>query len=426
MQMDSPIDERVWKYMFHGMAAVATAAITYSLWREKRDKGSKLNDAFTALKDQDPEQALNAMDEINRKLSEEADSGVSIIAVRNNVKQIISKLKFIKTSENKPCFAALQLSARLCSEPEGRLAFFKAGGYREVLLCLATAHSQGQVKLMEEAAKTLDDITTIDENEIVHATDVPAGTEGCVELSKIGSTVSMLRTLDPGARPEYLIHVTGTFANITAVRAGSNAIKEGTSLTSGGEKKAGIYFFLQLLAHRNVTINENAARVCAHLVNHGPSQHKVMLESEEYVANLCLLLRKSSNSARCAMRIIYMMQFSPLAKEFFEKLDENHGLSFLFRVWISKQNEHEKPIRGMAEALVHHLESHPFCSTRIRELMDINRSDIHHRRSEDEAMKRQMQAERQKQQGMMQQMMMRQAMESGMGMEEMQAAMGGM
>lgn len=48
--MESPIDQRIWKYMFHGIAGFMTARIALSLYNERRLNMSVISEEVQALK----------------------------------------------------------------------------------------------------------------------------------------------------------------------------------------------------------------------------------------------------------------------------------------------------------------------------------------------------------------------------------------
>jgi hypothetical protein len=404
--MESPIDDRLWKYMFHGIAVTTSAAMLYSMYREKRDNSSKLNGAISSTRKKNLDEALEGLNEISRVLDEEARTkkGVSIITVRKNLSAVVTKLKFIPDSENDLCINALRLVRRVCSEPEGRAAFYKARGYRAVMACLSEAHKNGHVRLMEEAAKALEDITEVDPYDIVLPPDVPLGSEGAAELAGYAATTKMLRTLDPGARVSYLVSVTGALANIATLRKGAKALQEGT------DGQPGAFYFLRLITHSNEGVVDKAARALRYITNNGTSQHKLICDPN-HARDIAMLLRGSTSVQVSVLHIVNIMSSSPMAAEFFTAFNADDGLQTMFRVWTKSS---ERQVREMAESLLHKLEHVPATQSTIRTLMDMNRADIHERRSKDEDIKRKQQ-EQMKQQQMMRQMMMREMMGGGGG-----------
>ena len=402
--------------MFHTVAACTSAAFLLSLYREKNASRSKLSQALRQAAQKDPETASKGLVTISNTLDEEKRmrKGVSVIAVQNSLGTIVSKLKFVENSENEVAMSALRLVRKVCAEPEGRHAFYRARGYRAVLQSLSEAHKHGHVRLMEEAANTLEEITAIDVSQIVLPPDVPFGSEGAAELAGFSATTKMLRTLDPNSRVSYLEPVTRALSNIAALMKGTKALQKGT------DGQPGVYYFLRLISHSNESVACNSIRAVRFLSNHGSSQHEVICE-EENVKHIAMLLHGSMEVLMNTMKMIHNMIYSPLANKFFTQFAAEDGLHHLFRVW-TKGND--KVCRDTADALIHMLEKLPATASAIRKLMDVNRADIHERRAKDEEMKRRQMEAMRNQQMMIRQRMMSEMMGGGGGGDMMDMMMG--
>jgi hypothetical protein len=402
--MQSPIDDRVWKYLFHTVTVTATAAMFWSLYRERRDGRSKLSNALTMCRDSDEKKSLAGIQSISAILDDEVRNkkGVSILTARSKLGYILAKVKYVKDSENDTCVSALRLIRRVCDDADGRHALFKAKGYRVILSCLSEAHRQGNVRVMEEAAKALEEVTAIDYANIVLPADIPRGCEGAAELASFPATPKMLRTLDPSCRVSFLSAVAGALCNISVLQKGARALQPGT------DGKLGAYYFLQLLSHTNEAIVEKAMRATRYLSALGESQHALICE-DATVQTLVSVLNASTSIQQNCMRLVHNMIKSSHSEKFFSKFAED-GFPALFRVWTKSS---EKTSRDMAEALVHLLEKSPMTGPRIQKLLDLYRPDIQERRAKDEEVKKK-QMEQMRQQQMMRQAMMQQMM-GGMG-----------
>mmetsp|Transcript_10071 Transcript_10071/g.11444 ORF Transcript_10071/g.11444 Transcript_10071/m.11444 type:complete len:416 (+) Transcript_10071:37-1284(+) len=407
--MESPIDQRIWKYLFHGTAAFFTAGIALSLWNERRKSLSSLNEPFSRLskcKSGDEQAAI--LQDIQSALMEDAQKkkGAARMSVQQNAAALMRCLKLASDGSNS---AAVELAIRIVvrvfgSDVSGRVRLHKAGGYRLLMSVLSESHRQGNRRVMEAAATALLAATEVDDSELVLAHDVPAGAEGACSLTKFPSTVKMLRILDPNAPIVFLNALTGIFANLTALRSGAVAIGAGTDGVSGME------YFLRLLGHGNQGIVEHAARTIRFLARAGVGQRELC--TEEAVASLGSVfdVNRDPKITNAILTIVLIMIDGDNRKEFLHLVEHKSDiLPTLFQVWCRGT---EKTVRDRAEFLVHLLDRTD-CTVTIRRLMEGNRNQILERKSKDEEAKRK-QMQQMKQQQMMQQMMMMQEMGGGM------------
>lgn len=420
--MESPIDPRIWKYMFHGLAALTIARVTVSLYAQRRDALGVLNADFATLKrsaDNRPE-LLAAIQNILNKVNDDARAkkGCAKLAVYGKTAQLVALLKY-KEDTVDVVELVLKLVLRVyAAEAEGRRRFNQAGGYRAVMSVLSEAHKVGNRNLMQDAASTLHALTVVEDGDVVLASDVPAGAEGTYALSQLPSLSKMLRLLDPNSPIMFLNSVTGIFANVCGLSAGAKAVASGTN------DKTGAFYFLRLLDHGNQGVLEHSASALRYLVRADQAHAEISeLENVQKLAGI-FDVNKDPRITNNILSIILLMTSSPSRTAFFKALERTDALTSLFTVWCRAT---EKGIRDRAELLVHVLERLPECSHSIRRLMEANRSNILERKAKDEEQRRK-QMQQAKQQQMMQQMMMQQMMGGGGGPGEgmdMAAMMGG-
>lgn len=407
--MESPINPMIWKVMFNVSAVTLSTALVWSLWRQRCAAFGRLNDPIRRLKSKKPDEVEAALREIASVLDEEAQTrkGASKMGVRSS---LTSVLKHVKYPENEPAnltviALACKIFVKACDDDAGRVAFHDAGGYRRLMYLLAEANRHSNLRVMEEAAFALYELTSVDPANIVLPADVPYGSEGTYALALFPSTTKMLRTLDPHAKASLLVNVVGAFANISVLQAGAKALQVGV------DDRTGAWYFLRLLHHNNDVVIERAARALRFLVNNGSSQHADVCHPEN-VKRLVLLLKEASSTQDSLLMIIRIMLDSPLADKFFTEFVAEDGVSALFHLWCQAS---EKITRDRAETLVHVLEKNKAAGATVTKLMELNRANIHERRAKDEEARRK-QLQQMKQQQMFEQMMMQQMMGGGGGM----------
>lgn len=407
--MESPIDQRIWKYLFHGTAAFFTAGIAISLYNERRKSLGALNETFARLaKSKTADEQASVLQEIQTALVEDAQKkkGAARLSVQENVATLMRTLKLATDGSNS---AAVETAIRIVvrvfgSDVTGRARLHKAGGYRLLMSVLSESHRQGNRRVMEAAAQALLAATEVDDAELVLAHDVPPGAEGAHSLTKFASTVKMLRILDPNAPIVFLNALTGIFANLTALRSGAVAIGAGT------DGVAGVEYFLRLLEHGNQGIVEHAARTIRFLVRAGVGQKELCTEAAVARLGSVFDVNRDPKITNAILTIVLIMIDGENRKAFLDLVEQKSDiLPTLFQVWCRGT---EKTLRDRAEFLVHLLDRTD-CTVTIRRLMEANRNQILERKNKDEEAKRK-QMQQMKQQQMMQQMMMMQEM-GGMG-----------
>lgn len=417
--MESPIDQRIWKWMFHGAAAFFTVRVALSLWNERRSNLSVLNEPLKELQAcKTADEQIPVLQRIFTEIQEEArqKKGNARLAAYAHAGKFMKLLKLLPDGSNA---ATVELAIKVVvrvfgGDAEGRQRLHAAGGYRLLMSVLSESHRQGHRRLMEAAASALHSVTEVDDAELVLPNDVPEGAEGAYSLTKFPSTVKMLRILDPSAPIVFLNALTGIFANLTALRSGAVAIGKGTD----GVK--GIDYFLRLLEHGNQGVVEHCASTIRFLVRAEIGQAELCTESS--VARLASVfdVNRDPKITNALLTVILVMIDGEHRQKFLDLVEHQSDiLPTLFHVWCRGT---EKMLRDRAEFLIHLLDRTE-CTVTIRRLMEQNRTNILERRNKDEEAKRK-QMQQMKQQQMMQQLMMQQ-MGGGGDMDAMAAMMGG-
>lgn len=405
--MESPIDQRIWKYMFHGVASYFAARIAFSLWNERRTNMSVLNEPLAQLaKCKTMDEELPVLQAIFNEIQEEArqKKGNARLALQAKPAAVLKLLKLLPDGSNTSIVElAIKIVVRVFgNDTEGRKALFEANGFRLLMAVLSESHRQGNRRVMEASATALHVVTDVDDNDLVLPHDVPIGAEGAHSLTQFPSTVKMLRILDPNSPIVFLNALTGIFANLTALRSGAIAIGKGTD----GVK--GIQYFLRLLDHGNQGIVEHCASAVRYLVRAKIGQEELL--TEESVQRLASVfdVNRDPKISNAVLTIILIMVDGDHRREFLQLIESKTDiLQSLFVLWCRGS---DKMVRDRAEFLVHLLDRTE-ASVPIRRLMEQNRTNIMERKSKDEEAKRK-QMQQMKQQQMMQQMMMQ---EMGMG-----------
>jgi hypothetical protein len=417
--MDSPIDPRLWKYMFHGLAGLTIARVAFSLYAQRRDALGVLNEDFANLKKNAGNNAevLASLQNILNKVLDDAKAkkGCTKLAVYGKTSQLVGLLKY-KEDNLDVVELLLKLVLRVYApDAEGRKRFHQSNGYRAVMSVLSEAHKAGNRNIMQDAASTLHALTVVDDGDVVLAADVPAGAEGTYALAQLPSLTKMLRLLDPNSTIMFLNSISGIFANVCGLSVGAKAVAKGTNGQSG------VSFFLRLLDHGNQGVLEHSAAAIRYLIRSNESHAEISeADNVRKIASI-LDVNKDPKITNIVLTIILLMTSSPQRSTFFKHLERTDALPALFTCWCRAV---EKTIRDRAELLVHVLERLPECSHTIRRLMETNRSNILERKAKDEEARRK-QMQQMKQQQMMQQMMMQQMMGGGDGGMDMAAMMGG-
>jgi rRNA-processing protein FCF1 len=404
--MESPIDQRIWKWMFHGTAAFFTLRVALSLYNQRRESLSTLSDVFKELKQcKTADEQIPVLQAIYQELQEEARQrkGNARLSAYAHASALVKLLKLTADGSNAATVeVAIKVIVRVFGgDADGRTKLHEVNGFRMLMSVLSESHRLGLRRLMEASAAALCAVTEVDDNELHLPTDVPAGTEGAYSLTKFPSTVKMLRILDPNGPIVFLNALTGIFSNLAALRSGANAIGPGTDGVPGVE------YFLRLLEHGNQGIVEHAAVTIRYLTRAGFGQDVVC--SENNVARIASVfdVNRDPKITSAVLTIILIMIDGDHRKEFLQLVEKTDILSTLFQVWCRAQ---EKMVRDRAEFLIHLLDRTEVTVT-IRRLLEANRTNIMERKQKDEEARRK-QMQQMKQQQMMQQMMMQ---EMGMG-----------
>ena len=418
----SPIDPRLWKYMFHGLAGLTIARVALSLYMQRRDALGVVDKEFDSLKKSakanNHSEVVDALNQILDKINEDARAkkGCAKLAVYNKTSLLVSLLKY-KEDNLDVVELVLKLILRVFApDAEGRQRFHQSNGYRAVMSVLSEAHKIGNRTIMQDAATTLHALTSIDDGDVVLAADVPEGAEGTYALAQLPSMPKMLRLLDPNSPIIFLNAISGIFANVCGLSAGSKAVAKGTN------DKSGAFYFLRLLDHGNQGVLEHSAAALRYLIRAGETHAEISEpDNVKKIAGI-LDVNKDPKITNIVLTIILLMASSPHRSSFFKNLERTDALPAIFTVWCRAV---EKTLRDRAELLVHVLERIPECSHTIRRLIEVNRSNILERKAKDEEARRK-QMQQMKQQQMMQQMMMQQMAGGGGGdMDSMMAMMGG-
>lgn len=412
--MESPIDQRIWKWMFHGAAAFFTLRVALSLYNQRRESLSTLNDVFKELKQcKTADEQIPVLQAIFQELQDEARQrkGGARLSAYANASTLVKLLKLTPDGSNAAMVeVAIKVVVRVFGgDADGRTKLFEVNGFRMLMSVLSESHRLGLRRLMEASAAALCAVTEVDDNELHLPTDVPAGTEGAYSLTKYPSTVKMLRILDPNGPIVFLNALTNIFANLTALRSGANAIGPGTDGVQGVE------YFLRLLEHGNQGIVEHAAMTIRYLTRAGFGQE--LLCTEGNVARLASVfdVNRDPKITSAVLTIILIMVDGKHRKEFLQLVEHSSDiLPTLFQVWCRAQ---EKMVRDRAEFLIHLLDRTE-CTVAIRRLLEANRTNIMERKQKDEEARRK-QMQQMKQQQMMQQMMMQEMGMGGGGMDMM-------
>ena len=406
--MQSPIDDRVFKWAFHGAVFLFSARMLVSLYQQKRAALGCMNEVLRRLRSSSYDDKARALGEVLEALEADlrAKKGTAKLAILKSLRDVADTLKY-DVDHPEDCesgiMTALKVLQKVCLDAEGRAAFHQVGGYRKLMGLLAVTHKTGNVRIMEEAAVTLRELTAIDPGDVVLPADVPAGAEGLYSLAGAQSTPKMLRTLDPQSRIVFLSAVAGVFANVTALESGARAVGKGT------DGFTGLFYFMRLLEHGNPTVVEYACRSLFHLIEFDPSQHKEVgtPESVQRIVQ-CMTSSRNPITLLALLSLVREMIRSKDRAPFFTNFCATDGPQQIFMMWV---RDTEKSVRDRAEILVHMLSREPECASTFNKLMEHNRSAIQERRSKDhEAMRKQQQ--QQQQQKMYNQMMM-QALASG-------------
>lgn len=417
--MESPIPTYVNKAVFNTILGSLALAVSFSLLRERWAVQSRLSPEFKALgKAKSPEERLASWKAVQTRILEDSrmkKTGYKV-ALAKHIKPLRDALERIDESSGveiaEVCLKIIQLG--FAGDEEGRVAFNKGDGCRSVLNVLAKAHKEGHRRLMEEAAKTLEMLTVVDDSLVILPDDIPRGSEGAYSVATRPATINMLRTLDPSGNVAFITHITGIFVNLTTLREGAKAIYKGTDGTTG------LGFFLRLLSHHNRTVVENSSRAVSNFIRAGLGHDEIC-----QVENLALItglisLNSDARAVNAALTVIVIMLDSPYLDAFVSNMENStNGLQSLFNVWTRHT---DKTCRQRAEVLVRLLERLTKASDTIKKLIVMNRASIEERRSQDEA-EAARQRQQQQQQQMMQQMMMQRMAGGDMG--AMAAMMGG-
>ena len=416
--MESPIDPRSWKFLFHAGAAAFTTSVLWSLWLQRRHDLASLSEPLSALRKalrSNAQEAVGgALQDILEVLQEEQRSkkGGARLALFKDSDLLLKAIKLSDDGSNADTAeVALRIVGRVfCSDADGRYRLYRSGGYRVLISTLGKAYQQGHRRLMEAAAATLHAATEVDDDEVILDNDVPHGAEGIANLAAYNSTVNMLRLLDPNAPIVFLNSLTGIFANVCCLRVGSLAVGKGI------DGKTGVSFFLNLLDHGNQGIVEHCAVAIRFLARNKVGHAE--LAQEDAVRRLARIFdaNKDPRITNAVLTVILIMSHSKdHRKQFLETVaNKSDIIQTLFIVWCRGA---EKSTRDRADWLVHALERTPECAVAVRHGFERNRSNIQERKTKDEEARRK-QMQQAKQQQMMQQMMMMQEMGGMEGMME--------
>jgi hypothetical protein len=423
MMQGSPIPEAFWRGVFKTSVSALALGCTFSLLNQRRLATAPAKAPLNALAAAKSEDTVEeALIELLVAVDDEARQKKAMLklAVRGSIAAVVRHASFNSSNERtaKISSLALKLIVKTCGDAEGQTALYHAGGYMKLLKLLAAAHSAGNNRLMDEAAEALGIMTEVDPNEVVLPHDVPAGSEGTAALGAAKTTVQMLRTLDPAARPGFLVHVANIFANLTMLNAGAVAVATGVDGRSGVS-----YLFALLDPRGNQLIIEHASRALCWITMHTNVAHKEFA-TQENVQTLVNLLEGASTPNTLSNVMNVITSFCGLKSQpevralFFKLLQENGGGELLIRTWCRAS---EKETRDQAEMVVGILAKLPLTRDYIMASVEMSRSMLMERRARDEEAKRKDQQQQQQQQ-MFQQMMMGGGgpggMPPGMGGEE--------
>eukprot|EP00758_Cryptobia_borreli_P005719 Tbor_TRINITY_DN4972_c3_g3::TRINITY_DN4972_c3_g3_i3::g.9877::m.9877 len=408
--MDSVLDPRINRYIFHGVTLSLSAAVVFSLLRERWDIQSRLNEPFRALKkgrsSDDVTSALKAILQtlIDDSRVKRADSRIS---AARNVHLLIDTLTQgqVPKGNAEHVELTIRIIQKAFNDEGSRSKFCKAGGCKALLNVLSKAYIDSNRQTMEEAATTLEMLSEVNEADMDPTFDlVPAGATVAHALGHLPLAIKMLRVLEPTAPVVFLAAATGVFCNITALKSGAKAVY------SGIEGRSGMWYFLRLLAHHNQKVVENSARTISFFIRVGLGHEVIGQEDNIMLIADLISLNMGPRTVNAALTVLLLMLESPFSEVFYTTLEtKTVALNSLFSVWCRGS---ERVTRERASVLIRLIERLTPCGGSIRNLYVMNRANIMERQAMDEELKRQEEQQMEKQQMMMRRMGM------GMGMGE--------
>lgn len=408
---ESPIPDSLWINVFRVSTAVAATVTLWSLWRSSHAARGSVAPFLAVLRrsSASEEDVEKAVDDINAVLEQElrAKQGCGRLAVVSNTALLLSHLR--SDRKNPAIVTGILNIIRKCvvGDEESRVAFNKAEGCKRVMIALVQAFNAGNIRLVEDAAHTLKELTAIDEEDMVLPYDVPVGSEGTYQLAALPVVVNMLKNLESSHTTQpLLIATTGFYAHLVTLQRGAKAIAKGV------DGRSGVSFFLSLIeANANVLVTEHCLRCVRWIATHvracheelsaPPNVHRIMsvmqLNRDKasllHVLELCLAILKDAVANDRTMMNYFMIFF------------EGNGGAAVFEMFTRSS---QQQVREKAAELIYEWQqrSEPFFGEHVRRLMDQYRKAIQERRQQDEQQRRMQQQQQRQQQMMLQQMMM--------------------